>query len=277
MSIDHKSLDGSAYVLGHVDSEIERLLLQGRLHNDFTEHALRLAGLRPGMRVLDVGCGPGDVSLIAARLVGPEGAVFGVDAAPDVIGLARRRAAEQGLATVRFEATTIADVCLDEPVDAVIGRLILMHLPDPVAALAHLAAMVRPGGVIAFFESDINGVYGVAEMPLFRVMKETVAKAFQAAGFDPAFGAKLPKVFRSAGLGVPRLTLGAPLGGADDTDIIAYVAETWRSIFPVAERLGLIPDELADLDTLTQRLQDEAAAAQAIVVMPPLICAWTQV
>jgi 2-polyprenyl-3-methyl-5-hydroxy-6-metoxy-1,4-benzoquinol methylase len=277
MRIDRAVSGESTYLLGHVDSEIERLLLQGRLHNDFTEHALRLAGLRPGMRVLDVGCGPGDVSLIAARLVGPQGAVFGVDAAPDVIGLARTRAAEQGLGTVRFEATTIADVRLDEPVDAVIGRLILMHLPDPVAALSHLAAMVRPGGLIAFFESDINGVYSVAEMPLFRAMKETVAQAFQAAGFDPAFGAKLPKVFRRAGLGFPRLTLGAPLGGPDDTDIYVYVAETWRSMFPVAERLGLIPDELADLDTLVQRLQDEVAAAQAIVVMPPLICAWTHV
>jgi ubiquinone/menaquinone biosynthesis C-methylase UbiE len=58
------------YVLGHADVEIQRLLLQGRLYNDHTEHALRLAGLRSGMRVLDVGCGPGDVSLVAARLGG---------------------------------------------------------------------------------------------------------------------------------------------------------------------------------------------------------------
>ena len=57
---------GSTYVLGHADAEVQRLLLQGRLYNDYTEHALRLAGLRPGMRVLDIGCGPGDVSFIAA-------------------------------------------------------------------------------------------------------------------------------------------------------------------------------------------------------------------
>jgi 2-polyprenyl-3-methyl-5-hydroxy-6-metoxy-1,4-benzoquinol methylase len=73
---------GNTYVLGHDDVEVQRLLLQGRLYNDYTEHALRLAGLRPGMRVLDIGCGPGDVSFIAARLVGPTGTVLGVDAAP---------------------------------------------------------------------------------------------------------------------------------------------------------------------------------------------------
>jgi hypothetical protein len=166
---------------------------------------------------------------------------------------------------------------LDRPVDAVVGRLILMHLPDPVAALRHLAAMVRPGGLIAFCESDVNGAYNVADLPLFAVMKETVAKAFQAAGLDPACGAKLPTLFRRAGLGAPRLTLGAPLGGADDPDIPAYVAETWRSLFPLAERFGSVPAELADLDTLKPRLQDEVAAAQAVVVMPPLVCAWTKV
>lgn len=267
----------NTYVLGHIDAEIERLLLQGRLYNDFTEHALRLAGLRPGMRVLDVGCGPGDVSIIAARLVGPDGAVLGVDAAADVVELARTRAADQGLQMVSFEATAIDDISLDQPVDAVVGRLILMHLPDPVAALRHLATMVRPGGLVAFCESDVNGAYNVANLPLFAAMKEIVAEAFQAAGLDPAFGPKLPTLFRRAGLRAPRLTLGAPLGGADDPDIPAYVAETWRSLFPLAERLDLVPAELADLDTLRPRLRDEIAAAQAVVVMPPLICAWAEV
>ncbi|RAU94664.1 hypothetical protein DQP58_13830 [Mycobacterium colombiense] len=92
--------DDNTYVLGHVDAEVQRLLLQGRLYNDFTEHALRLAGLRPGMRVLDVGCGPGDVSMIAGRLVGPDGAVLGVDSAADVLELARARAVDQGQAEI---------------------------------------------------------------------------------------------------------------------------------------------------------------------------------
>lgn len=277
MGIDQTLSADDTYVLGHVDAEIQRLLLQGRLYNDFTEHALRLAGLRPGMRVLDVGCGPGDVSMIAARLVGPDGTVLGVDAAADVVELARTRAADQGVETVSFEATAIDDISLREPVDAVIGRLILMHLPDPVAALRHLATMVRAGGLVAFCESDVNGAYNVGDLPLFAAMKETVAKAFQGAGLEPAFGAKLPALFRHAGLGAPRLTLGAPLGGADDTDIPSYVAETWRSIFPLAERLDLIPAELADVDTLKHRLRDEIAAAQTVVVMPPLICAWATV
>jgi tRNA A58 N-methylase Trm61 len=98
---------GSTYVLGHNDVEVQRLLPQGRLYNDYTEHALMLAGLRPGMRVLDVGCGPGDVAIIAARPVGPTGTVLGVDAAPEMIELARARASEQGLAAVHFKQAAI--------------------------------------------------------------------------------------------------------------------------------------------------------------------------
>jgi ubiquinone/menaquinone biosynthesis C-methylase UbiE len=277
MKTNQTSSGDSTYALGHVDTEIHRLLLQGRMHAEFTEHALRLAGLRSGMRVLDMGCGPGDVSFIAARLVGPTGTVLGVDASADVIEVARTRAAEQGVTTVRFAATVIADVSLDEPVDAVIGRMILIHLPDPIAALRHLGAMVRPGGLVAFCEPDISAARIVPDLPLWWAVKDAVDKAFEGAGSDPTFGAKLHTVFRRAGLAAPRLTLGAPLGAADDEDILTLVVETWRSMFLAAQRLGLVPDELADVDTLAQRLRNEAAGAEAIAIMPALICASTQV
>jgi ubiquinone/menaquinone biosynthesis C-methylase UbiE len=207
------------YVLGHADTEIERLLLQGRLHNDFTEHALRLAGLGPGMRVLDVGCGAGDVSFIAARLVGPTGKVLGVDSAAKVVEFARTLAADRGVHNVRFETTAIAEIPLDEPVDAVIGRLILMHLRDPVETLRQLAEKVRPGGLIAFCESDSSAVRTTPELPLWQALKDAAQKAFAGAGVDPSFGTKLPTLFRQAGLDAPRLTLGAPIGAAFDDDI----------------------------------------------------------
>jgi SAM-dependent methyltransferase len=270
-----RTAKGSTYVLGHADAEIRRLLLQGRLYNDHTEHALRMAGLRPGMGVLDVGCGPGDVSFVAARLVGPTGTVLGVDAASDVIELARRRGAEEGLSTVRFEQAMIADIPLIE-VDAVIGRLILVHLPDPELALRQLAALVRPGGVIAFSEFDICAVRSIPESPLSRALVDGIVRAFRGAGLDPAFGARMHTLFQRAGLGVPLMTLAAPLGGANDIEVLAYAVEVWRLMFPVAEQLGLVTDELADLDTLLPRVQVQVAEADAIVILPPMITAWSR-
>jgi SAM-dependent methyltransferase len=221
---------------------------------------------------------PGDVSFIASRLVGPAGTVLGVDAAAEIIAVARTRAADQGLDNVRFESTAVADISLDEPVDAVVGRLILMHLPDPVATLRHLASMVRPGGRIAFCESDITAAGSIPDLPLWRAVIGAVGNGFQTAGFDPALGTKLHTLFRRAGLHAPQLRLGAPLRAAEDAEILAFITEAWRSTYPVAERLGLIPEELADLDTVTQRLRGDAATtAEAIAIMPALICAPTQV
>jgi hypothetical protein len=73
------------------------------------------------------------------------------------------------------------------------------------------------------------------------------------------------------------LTLGGPLGRADDTDVLALVVEAWRSVFPMAEQLGMVTDELADLDTLLPRLREEVANADAVVMLPTLITASTQV
>lgn len=267
----------STYVLGHADAEVRRLLLQARLYDAHTEQALRLAGLRPGMRVLDVGCGPGDVSFVAVRLVGPTGTVLGVDAAADVVELARARAEERGMSTVRFEQMVIADIALDHPVDAVIGRLILMHLPDPAAVLRQLAALVRPGGLIAFSEFDTTAASSVPDLPLWRAARDGIARTFTGMGLDPAFGTTLHTLFRQAGLGTPRLTLSAPLGTVDDTDTMAFVAETWRSLLPAAQQLGLATDGLANPDTLMPRLHEEVAAARALVMMPALISAWARV
>lgn len=268
---------GSTYVLGHADVEVRRLLLQGRLYNDYTEHALRLAGLRPGMRVLDIGCGPGDVSLIAARLVGPSGTVLGVDAAPQMIELARARAAEHGVTAVHFILGAIDAIALDEPVDAVIGRLILMHLPDPAATLRYLSSFVRPGGVLVFSENDITGTRSIPEMPLFAAVSAGIVRAFEAMGLSPRFGSTLHTVFADAGLGAPQLTLGTPIGTAVDTDILAYAAEVWRLVSPVAQQHDFAIGEVANIDDFVPRLREQAVAVNALITMPPMITAWAQV
>jgi SAM-dependent methyltransferase len=231
----------------------------------------------PGMRVLDVGSGPGDVSFTAARLVGPTGSVLGVDAASEMVELARARAAEKGLSTVHFMRTAIDAIALDEPVDAVIGRLILMHLPDPAARLRQLSNWVRPGGVIAFSENDITETRSIPDLPLFGRVTAGIVRAFEAMGLSARFGTKLHTVFTDAGLGAPHLTLGAPIGTAADTDILSYAAEVWRLVSPIANQGGFAIDELADIDNFVPLFREEALAANALITMPPLITAWARV
>jgi hypothetical protein len=73
------------------------------------------------------------------------------------------------------------------------------------------------------------------------------------------------------------LALGAPVGGADDAELPAFVVETLRSMLPAAEKLGVVTDDFADPDALLPRLREEVAAAGALVTTPALISAWSRV
>ncbi|TIN33574.1 MAG: methyltransferase domain-containing protein, partial [Mesorhizobium sp.] len=126
---DQGTTDPRPYALGYTEREFQRLELQGALIHDLTEDFLRRAGIGPGMRVLDIGCGVGDVSLLAGRLVGPSGRVLGVDRSAGAVDIAGRRATESGQCYwTRFATGELDTFSPDETFDAVIGRLVLMYL-----------------------------------------------------------------------------------------------------------------------------------------------------
>ena len=220
--------------------------------------------------MLDVGCGPGDVSFVAARVVGPAGTVLGVDTAAEIIEVARTRAAEQGLSWVGFEQTTIADIALDEPVDAVVGRLILMHVPDPVSALRQHARLSPRRCDRVLRDRYRRGAQRPRDTPVSGRGRR-LTSAFRAVGLDPGFGTTLHSLFQRAGLPPPQLTLAAPIGGVNDPNIFAYAMEVWRLMLPIAEQLGLVTNDLADIDALLPRWREEAATAGAVITMPPMI------
>jgi len=88
------------YLLGATPAETQRLQTQGRLFAESPARLLRLAGIQPGMRALDIGCGAGDVTMQIASIVGESGHVTGVDADADVLAVARERAQDAGLRAV---------------------------------------------------------------------------------------------------------------------------------------------------------------------------------
>jgi ubiquinone/menaquinone biosynthesis C-methylase UbiE len=149
-----------AYFLGHSAAEVERLAFQNAFYRDTTEAALRRAGLASGMRVLDVGCGGGDVSLIAAQLVGPSGFVLGIDRSAEAVTAARRRVEAEKIPQVHFAASELDEYSTDDPFDALIGRFVLMYLSDPAATLRMLVRHLQPDGIVAFQEMEMRNARG---------------------------------------------------------------------------------------------------------------------
>lgn len=264
------------YALGHSEQELDRLIEQSWFFGDISEQFLRLAGLDEGMHVVDVGCGPGDVSFLAARFVGPTGSVIGVDRSEDAVRLAEQRAGAAGLKNVSFMVADISELELDEPVDALIGRLVLMYFPDPSPVVRHLAGLVKPGGIVAFEDFDVNAPKSVPPVALFDLTIERIRQAFVRAGADIETGLKLGRIFQDAGLAQPQTILGGRAEFAADSYLYNVVAQVARTILPVMEKTGIATADEIDIDTLADRLRAETIAAGATLVSPALIGAWTR-
>ena len=125
---------GYAYGSGIGDDEVARLEVGGRVFAPATRMIFAEAGIRPGMRVLGLGCGAGDAAFVAADLVGPGGSVVGIDHSPEALARARLRAGRRGLAQVQFIEGDFHDRAPGGPFDAIVERLALWLDPDPARA-----------------------------------------------------------------------------------------------------------------------------------------------
>lgn len=267
------------YVLGHDPEELARLERQAAIYGAATRRLFEAAGIGPGQRVLDLGCGAGDVSLLAGELVGPSGAVIGVDRAAPAIATARRRADARGLAHVRFIEGELEALTLDS-VDAVVGRFVLMHQPDPARMLAHAAGGVRPGGVVAVMESHLTalapGWHSWPHSAAYQRLLDTMLPIIAAAGGRIDMGLQLRHTFLAAGLPEPALEVHATPAGATAPAMVRYMADSLRSMRPTAERLG-VPCPSADgIDVLEREMLDEAARPGAVINGPVVVTAWAR-
>ena len=268
-----------SYALGHTPEAFQRLLVQGQLFHPFTRRLLEDAGLRAGMHVLDLGCGPGDVSLLAAELVGEGGFVLGVDTNANVLELAQARAQAAGLSHVAFHLSTINELALTQQFDAIVGRLILMYLPQPAAVLRQLSTYLSPGGVMAFQEHDIPSQNDATlpASPLWEQAVDWCTQAFQRVGVESRMGMKLSSTFLAAGLPTPQLRYEAAIGAGPEWAGYEVLAGVVRDLLPVLQNFGIATTEDIKIETLAARLREEVASAGGVARLPALVSAWTRI
>jgi ubiquinone/menaquinone biosynthesis C-methylase UbiE len=261
------------YVLGHRAEELARLDSQAKTIERPTRLALQLAGIGPGMRVLDLGTGTGEVALLVAEAVGEAGEVLGVDQSPDVLEYAAGKCRDRGVTNVRFVLADVATYVPDEPVDAVVGRLVHSYLPDRVATVRRLLGALNPGGVYLALEYDTDAVRSAPPTPTVEQGRELVNAAFAAAGTPQTIGPHLGNVLREAGATDPQLLGLQGYAGPDDADGPPMLTAVLKSLAPAIEKYGIADVPSLGLDTIQDRMAAEARAAGAVFVLPTLVAA----
>lgn len=268
------------YVLGNSKQEQDRLKLQASIVGGWTREFFRSAGLGSGMHVLDIGSGMGDVSLIAAELVGPAGSVTGVERDKDVVEQARKRVAgEQCGASIEFVCASSLNFPPQQQrqFDAVVGRYVLLYQPDAAAVIRHAASLLRPGGILCFHEMDFGNV--IQSYPggtLFDRMYLLLGETFRRAGVKCDAGLHLTRWFLEAGLPWPRLKVAVPVGGEAGSYVYGWVAETLRSLLPRIVQFGLATEEELGPDTLAQRMEREGVERRSQLIGPLQFGAWAR-
>lgn len=148
--------------------------------------------LRPGLRVLDVGCGPGSITLDLAECVGPTGGVLGVDLSPEAVTAARAAAMDRGDDHTEFVVGNLLDLedvgIAPGSFDVVHAHQVLQHVPDPVATLRGMARFCGPGGIVAVRDADYGAMTWFPEIPgleRWRGIHTAAASPMRGAGCGP--------------------------------------------------------------------------------------------
>ncbi|MFI6051459.1 class I SAM-dependent methyltransferase [Streptomyces violascens] len=185
----------AVYTHGHHES-----VLRSHTWRTAANSAAYLVGeLKPHMRVLDIGCGPGTISADLAALV-PDGHVTAVDHAPGIVEQARAHAAGRGLGNMSF---AVADVhALDFPDDTfcvVHAHQVLQHVGDPVQALREMRRVTKPGGIVAVRDSDYGAFTWFPQAPALDGWLELYHRVARANGGEPDAGRRLKSWALEAG------------------------------------------------------------------------------
>lgn len=242
---------------------------------DFTLRLLKDAGVHANMRALDLGCGTGDVSLIAADLVGPDGAIIGIDNNAGALAAARDRVRELGHQNIDFIECDLRNLSDDMGIfDAIIGRRVLMYQADVVRAIRGLLPRLRPGGLAAFHEHDSTMVpFSSKAMPLHHRVQGWMKKTIEREGADTQMGFNLHEALTSAGLSVEHVRAEAIV----QTPTQRYPAVSIiRAMLARIVEQGVASENEIDIETLDQRLDMERRNTGATYIGDMMFGVWAR-
>jgi SAM-dependent methyltransferase len=209
-----------------------------------------------------------------AEFVGPTGHVLGVDSSAEALAVARDRVEQSGVEHVRFEEGDVATWQAPTPFDAIVTRLLLLHLRDPAAVIRHHLENLRRGGLFVAIDFDTVASRTEPPVPIADGALQWVRRAFHAAGVSARIGARLGTILSEAGLSrVETFGVQGYLPPHDPAGP-ALLAGVVRTLAPVIVQHGIATAEALDVATLEQRIGAAVRDANAVILPPTVVGAW---
>jgi ubiquinone/menaquinone biosynthesis C-methylase UbiE len=236
------------YVIRGGEKGFTRLQLLAQERWPDTAALLARAGLGRGMRVADLGCGSGDVTMGIARLVEP-GEAVGIDKDEIKLALARQEAEDRGVENVTFRALNLHDWVEPSGYDAVYTRFVLQHLANPGEMLRRMWASVRPGGALIVEDADLDSFASDPESDGLSLFKRWYAELLRRSGGNAAAARMLPRLFRSAGIPIASIEVIQ----RHYTDAGAKTLP-WSTLDATAD--GIVSDGIATREEVAAALED---------------------
>ena len=241
--------------------------------SEITEHLLRRAHFAPGMRVLDIGCGSGEVTRAVARLVGPGGSVLGVDGSPAALAAAEAATDFDHQANIAYRLADLSALPPGwGPFDGIVGRRVLMYVPKPEAVIARLVSMLRPGGTMALQEHDTTMTPGRAgNWPEHDRVHHWLWESVRREGANPGLGFRLAPMLARAGAEVEALWAQAIFSG-HEKGVHHALHDLVGMMQPRLLASGVATEAEIDLPTLEARLRAERAANPSSYAADMAVC-----
>lgn len=245
------------YLLGISADELERMRFQHGVWKVSTEDFLNRLGVGSGMRCLDVGAGPGFVTVDLRDRVGPAGHVTALEPSQMYLDHLRRTVSDRGWSNVEVVLGTAETARLPEAsYDVVYVRWVVNFVPDRSAFLHSLARFVKPGGIIAVEDYFYEGLGVYPRGTDFDRMADIVRRYYRSGGGDAYAIAEVPATLRSEGFGLVVFVPQQQVGGKD-SPVFLWASGFFRLHLPIMADRGIIDAaerdrQLANLDRLAQ-------------------------
>ena len=272
---------GAAFDPGHGSKRAERFITDPRILDGrrikgrvttwfmdnggiFTDRLIAQAEIAPGAKVLDFGCGGGDVTSRLAKAVGRSGETLGIDLNAAALDAARNKANTDGITNVTFAEHDIRDFAdAGRRFDVIMCRRVLMYLPQQIEIATALLKLLNPGGTLIVQEHDASILHSNAPLPLYQQARSWIWDTVKAEGANINTGFDLNHILSAAGFSEITITAEAivetPTQGSQTANIV-------KLLVPRIEAAGVATAGEIGANTLEQRLAEERHSNSATVI-----------